>query len=250
MSFRIWMCGGSIEIAPCSHVGHIFRKASPYTFPRKGGVNHVLHTNLARVASVWLDEHTSFYYKVNPRAREEAQSQDVSKRRDLRRQLQCKSFQWYLDHVWPEHFFPTESKFFGQVQHVSSGLCLQKPMTLASSQANAAAALSSCGKDMQPLQQQFVTETNGDAGPLMSDESLCLDVPNYQDDKDASARFIACNQMERQQWQIDRDSYILHTASGRCLTYIPQGSSDPLMLQPCQDLESQRFRLRKEKWRE
>ena len=54
------MCGGTLEIVPCSHVGHIFRKRSPYKW--RGGVN-VVKKNSVRLAEVWMDEYKDYYYE-------------------------------------------------------------------------------------------------------------------------------------------------------------------------------------------
>ena len=58
------MCGGKLEIVPCSHVGHLFRKSSPYTFPE--GVGDILNSNLPRVDLVCIDEWKNFYFKIHP----------------------------------------------------------------------------------------------------------------------------------------------------------------------------------------
>lgn len=58
------MCGGLVEIATCSHVGHVFRKTTPYSFP--GGTARIVNHNNARLAEVWLDQWKEFYYELNP----------------------------------------------------------------------------------------------------------------------------------------------------------------------------------------
>ncbi|KAF8357893.1 gly-6, partial [Pristionchus pacificus] len=91
MSFRIWQCGGRVEIVPCSHVGHIFRKSSPHDFPGRTS-GSILNANLMRVAEVWMDEWKWLFYKTAPQALKMRDSIDVSERIELRKKLRCKSF--------------------------------------------------------------------------------------------------------------------------------------------------------------
>jgi len=58
------MCGGTLLIVTCSHVGHVFRKATPYTFP--GGTGRIINHNNARLADVWMDDWRSFFYRISP----------------------------------------------------------------------------------------------------------------------------------------------------------------------------------------
>ncbi|XP_035824697.1 polypeptide N-acetylgalactosaminyltransferase 5 [Aplysia californica] len=60
MSFRVWMCGGSVEVLPCSRVGHVFRKRLP---SRNSNFREVLLRNRARVAEVWMDEFKDIFYQ-------------------------------------------------------------------------------------------------------------------------------------------------------------------------------------------
>ena len=125
MSFRQWMCGGSIEIVPCSRVGHVFRAWSPY--PWRTDIN-VLTYNPLRVAMVWMDDYKFLYLDRfarwdKPLANRLGKYGDVTSRLLLRDKLKCQSFQWYLDHVAvavPQH----QLLGSGEVFNVDSGMCL------------------------------------------------------------------------------------------------------------------------------
>jgi polypeptide N-acetylgalactosaminyltransferase len=234
LSFRAWMCGGSVEISPCSHVGHIFRKSSPYTFPREGGVGAVLYKNLARVAMVWMDDMKDFYFAANPAAAKYAETENVTARVKLRDKLKCHTYQWYLDNVWPEHMFPTApGRSIGKFKHDKSGTCLQKPYRGPSggNQPSGSASMTDCLDDFYAPQLLVRTRE----GYLMGDESVCLDSPSAAKEvNEAAVRFQACAELDRQKWEVDEAAgRVVHVDSGKCLTRPDAGTSDAVTLTPC-----------------
>lgn len=97
------MCGGEIEIIPCSRVGHIFRAENPYGFPKDR--QKTVERNLARVAEVWLDEYKEIFYGhgyVHLLDKNAIDIGNLTAQIQLREKLQCKSFKWYVENVYPE----------------------------------------------------------------------------------------------------------------------------------------------------
>ncbi|GLD50045.1 polypeptide N-acetylgalactosaminyltransferase 6-like isoform X1 [Lates japonicus] len=125
MSFRVWQCGGQLEIIPCSVVGHIFRKKSPHTFPNGSSI---VTRNLVRLAEVWLDDYKWVFYRANRKAAsifKENSFGDVSERRTLRERLKCRSFSWYLGNIYPEAYVPDiRPVMHGQLENIGWKCCL------------------------------------------------------------------------------------------------------------------------------
>nr|CAD7440047.1 unnamed protein product [Timema bartmani] len=115
LSLKVWMCGGSVEVVPCSHVGYMVKRAET--------VDHKLRRrDSQRVAEVWLDGHAKYYYERTGDAPIELEN--VSERKALRSRLGCKSFQWYLDNVNPELFDPGTALLTGEIRNDWSKACV------------------------------------------------------------------------------------------------------------------------------
>ncbi|XP_039492059.1 putative polypeptide N-acetylgalactosaminyltransferase 13 [Drosophila santomea] len=107
LAIKLWLCGGQIEIVPCSRIGHIFRRRHAFDFPSQldqqlNPAQEIYLHNSKIIAESWLDEYKNMFYALRPAARRIPLDHTYDELQRMRTERQCHPFDWYLRHVSPE----------------------------------------------------------------------------------------------------------------------------------------------------
>ncbi|XP_062855729.1 polypeptide N-acetylgalactosaminyltransferase 18a [Trichomycterus rosablanca] len=125
LGIRVWLCGGSVEVLPCSRIAHIERAHKPYTEDLAGHVRR----NALRVAEVWMDEFRNHVYMAwnVPLQNSGINIGDISDRKLLRERLQCRPFHWFLQNIYSEMRTYTDTIAYGVLKNsVRPDLCVDQ----------------------------------------------------------------------------------------------------------------------------
>ncbi|KAM8921696.1 polypeptide N-acetylgalactosaminyltransferase 16 [Pelodytes ibericus] len=225
LSFRVWMCSGSLEIVPCSRVGHVFRKRHPYEFPDGNALTYIKNTK--RTAEVWMDKYKQYYYQARPSAIGKSFG-SVSERVELRQKMNCRSFQWYLENVYPELKVPEKEVITRTIKQGDH--CLESRGE--DTAGNVLAGVGVCKATEKNIQEWVFSET------LIRQQDKCLSITSFS--TGAIVMLESCNQKDsRQKWKL-KGHFLQHLSSGLCL----DTNSLRVIINPCQpDLFSQRWEL-------
>ncbi|KAM9464055.1 polypeptide N-acetylgalactosaminyltransferase 9-like isoform 1-T1 [Salvelinus alpinus] len=213
LGMRVWQCGGSMEVLPCARVAHIERTKKPYN----NDIDYYAKRNALRAAEVWMDEYRSHVYMAwnIPMNNPGVDYGDVSERVALRKRLQCRSFRWYLENVYPEMRIYNNTITYGEVRNSkASGYCLDQ-----GSEDDDKAILYPC-HGMSSQLARYSTEGLLQLGPLGSTTFLpdtkCL----IDDGRGRTPSLKKCDSVSRvsqRLWDFTQNGPIISRDTGRCM---------------------------------
>ncbi|CAD5120519.1 DgyrCDS9084 [Dimorphilus gyrociliatus] len=220
LSFKTWMCGGTLLIMPCSRVAHIFRKSQPYKFP-KGNMRTFMKNNI-RVAEVWLDKYKKAFYALNPELKSWSFG-NVEDRLKLKKDLKCHSFGWYLKNVVPEIRVPEMNPMAsGTIKNARYLNCID-------TQNNKGIIILYPCHGSGNSQILRLTK-NG----LIEAIDLCIGKRT----RGISITTVDCEAKHAIRWRHLRNGYLEDTSSRKCLT---AGRNNRLYMEPCTNVPQKKW---------
>ncbi|KAL0961834.1 hypothetical protein UPYG_G00332280 [Umbra pygmaea] len=128
LSIRVWLCGGSMEVVPCSRVAHLGRHHTHYHLPYHQDIQQ---RNKIRLAETWLESYRNIYYRRDMLAHfiRQSESPNITERVRLKTSLGCRNFHWFLNNIYPELYVPEDPpSSSGELYNVGTGYCADYPI--------------------------------------------------------------------------------------------------------------------------
>lgn len=98
LSFKLWLCADGLYQVPCSRITHSFRKINPSRQRKDDYVGR----NFKRLIEVWFDEYKDVVYNRNIKRFSKIDAGDLTKQHEVRKNLKCKSFKYFLNEIMPD----------------------------------------------------------------------------------------------------------------------------------------------------
>ncbi|XP_055388546.1 polypeptide N-acetylgalactosaminyltransferase 4-like [Condylostylus longicornis] len=125
IGFKVWMCGGRLEALPCSRVGHVFRSGLYWNHQVYRVPGEEIHRNKLRTAEVWMDDYAKIAKIAIPKLPDDMSIGPLDEVKAVRQRLQCKSFKWYLENVFPDLKVPKiEGGKAGAIRNPNLNACI------------------------------------------------------------------------------------------------------------------------------
>ncbi|XP_073189660.1 polypeptide N-acetylgalactosaminyltransferase 15 isoform X3 [Lepidochelys kempii] len=230
---KAWLCGGSVEILPCSRVGHIFRNHILHTFPNEEAAVR----NKIRIAETWLDSFKEIFYKHDTVAFliSKAEKPDCNERLQLQKRLGCRKFHWFISNVYPELYPPAyKPRFSGKLYNTGVGFCADYRSAWGA--AEGPIELSPCSDNInQHFEYNSMKEIR-----FGSALQFCFDVRHEKVILQNCTQEAENNQ---QQWDVQESGMIVHILSGKCLEVVKIEAEKDLSLRVCNKNENQLWRF-------
>lgn len=202
ISLKTWMCHGRLAISECSFVGHVFRdliisNEHPYDVNSWN-----IRRNKERVASVWMQPYDALTkFQFGP-LKEEYQIEDVSAQMEIKKKLQCKDFDWYLQNVYPELPVPElkspKAKAGSLYTMGDEHWCLDNSdIKLFGKYMQA----KKCETSSPNRKQGFIF--SGDGNIMLLSVPACVGVPDGQPNKAKEVQSIKCSKDTK--WEFDEE---------------------------------------------
>ncbi|NXY03892.1 GLT15 acetylgalactosaminyltransferase, partial [Pteruthius melanotis] len=219
-----WLCGGSVEIIPCSRVGHVYRSHFPHAF----SYEEAIVRNKIRIAETWLGPFKENFYKHDTVAfliSKVKTSPDCSERLQLQKRLGCRNFQWFVSNVYPELSQPGDApRFSGKIYSTGVGFCADYRPGRAT--AEGSIELSPCSDSLtQHFEYNSMKEIRLGSAPL-----LCFDVRHG---KVIPQNCTKETDNSNQHWDVQQNGMIVHVLSGKCIEAAKSEDEKDLFLYVC-----------------